>query len=644
MANTVEIVIRALDATKGGFSSASRSLQSFGKLSGVVMGAAAVGAAALTSAYASMVKQSIDAADRLNDLSKQSGVSVETLDKMQFAAAQSGASLETLAKAAKELNRSIAEAGSNASSEAAKEFAEMGISARTASGQLKNVDQVMIEMADRFERQADGAEKVAAAQKLMGKAGAEMIPFLNEGGESIKRMGESIRPVSTEAAKMSDEFNDTLGRIGRKFTDFANEVTERSLPALNQLAKWFEDFTAKNYERSVSKIAGAMSFLSEASIAIRQLFQNGPDAGEAAFGEQIAKSIEDSLKSVTDKLSSGKPIELPVVAVTAKSLEDTGKLAQMYEDLFNSQLQGSARVTAEYDRGHRERMDQVNQLRASDEDKRAFELLSESTMQQQKTELFRSGLALRADLETAYNLGSLERTRMLLQSEQAERVAQLEGNRALIDVYVEQWRLAHQTIQSFGASLASSFSQNLGGALSDIIQNIGNAGDAAKRFGQAMLNSITNFIGQWVAAQITMRIMQAVFATTTAATSVAAAAAIGAAWAPAAALASLASFGANAGPASAAIASTVAVSKAASVFGGAFHGGTDFVPAEQSYLLNRGERVIQPSANEDLTSFLDGQGGGGTIVEVHLDGEVLARGIGNLSRDGRLSIAARSVT
>ena len=33
--------------------------------------------------------------------------------------------------------------------------------------------------------------------------------------------------------------------------------------------------------------------------------------------------------------------------------------------------------------------------------------------------------------------------------------------------------------------------------------------------------------------------------------------------------------------------------------GGAFHGGTDFVPSEQSYLLARGERVLSPRQNRD---------------------------------------------
>lgn len=41
------------------------------------------------------------------------------------------------------------------------------------------------------------------------------------------------------------------------------------------------------------------------------------------------------------------------------------------------------------------------------------------------------------------------------------------------------------------------------------------------------------------------------------------------------------------------------------------HGGIDNVPRESTFLLQRGERVIQPEQNRDLTNFLAGQGGGG---------------------------------
>lgn len=53
---------------------------------------------------------------------------------------------------------------------------------------------------------------------------------------------------------------------------------------------------------------------------------------------------------------------------------------------------------------------------------------------------------------------------------------------------------------------------------------------------------------------------------------------------------------------------------------GVFHGGTDYVPKEASYLLDKGERVLSPKQNQDFTRFMDQQkqpskqGGGDVII------------------------------
>jgi hypothetical protein len=44
---------------------------------------------------------------------------------------------------------------------------------------------------------------------------------------------------------------------------------------------------------------------------------------------------------------------------------------------------------------------------------------------------------------------------------------------------------------------------------------------------------------------------------------------------------------------------------------GAAHGGLDYVPAESTYLLQKGERVLSPNQNQDLTSALKGGSSGG---------------------------------
>lgn len=63
-----------------------------------------------------------------------------------------------------------------------------------------------------------------------------------------------------------------------------------------------------------------------------------------------------------------------------------------------------------------------------------------------------------------------------------------------------------------------------------------------------------------------------------------------------------------------------ATSKATGAAIGVAHGGLSNVPAESTYLLAAGERVLSPNQNQDLTSFLDSGNSGMSIgsITIHV--------------------------
>lgn len=73
---------------------------------------------------------------------------------------------------------------------------------------------------------------------------------------------------------------------------------------------------------------------------------------------------------------------------------------------------------------------------------------------------------------------------------------------------------------------------------------------------------------------------------------------------------------------------------------GQAHAGMDYVPREGSYILQRGEAVLDPGTSEQMRN---GAVGGATQITVHIDGDVLFRAMGRASRDGRLNISAKGV-
>jgi hypothetical protein len=178
---------------------------------------------------AAMAKGAIDAADNMNDLSQKTGVSVESLSKFQQAANASGTSIEGVGAAMIKLNRNLATGNAGA----AEAMTALGLSATDASGKLKTTDEVMLEVADKFAKMPDGANKTAAAMALFGKAGADMIPMLNGGSKAITDLSATM---TGDFAKGADSLNDKLAALQGKLLGLGVQIGTALMPMLNVIA------------------------------------------------------------------------------------------------------------------------------------------------------------------------------------------------------------------------------------------------------------------------------------------------------------------------------------------------------------------------------------------------------------------------
>jgi hypothetical protein len=178
---------------------------------------------------AAMAKNAIDAADNMNDLSQKTGVSVESLSKFQQAANASGTSIEGVGAAMIKLNRNLATGNAGAT----EALTSLGISATDASGKLKSTDAIMLEVANKFAKMPDGANKTAAAMALFGKAGADMIPLLNGGSKAVTDLSATMTGAF---AKGADSLNDKLAALQGKLLALGVNIGTALMPALNVIA------------------------------------------------------------------------------------------------------------------------------------------------------------------------------------------------------------------------------------------------------------------------------------------------------------------------------------------------------------------------------------------------------------------------
>lgn len=241
---------------------------------------------------AAMAKGAIDAADNMNDLSQKTGVSVESLSKFQQAANASGTSIEGVGAAMIKLNKGLATGGS-----AVDALKALGLSATDASGKLKTTDQVMLEVADKFAKMPDGAQKTALAMQLFGKAGADMIPLLNGGRDAVESLSATM---TTKFAKGADSLNDKLASLQGKLLELGVQIGTALMPMLNGIADAV--IAAANAFAAlpgpIQAIVGAVAALAAAFVVLAPAISAAVSIASALAGLQLGATIAGWLGAV----------------------------------------------------------------------------------------------------------------------------------------------------------------------------------------------------------------------------------------------------------------------------------------------------------------------------------------------------------
>jgi len=248
-----------------------REAQQVGKALGIAFATAAT-------AMAAMTKKAIDAADEIGKLSRSVGVSVETLSTLAYAAERSGLDVDKLGAAMVKLTKNASDAAQD-TGEARDAFRAMGIDVKDAQGNLKDADRLLGEIADKFATYRDGANKTALAVQLFGRAGAQMIPFLNEGSAGIGNLTSNARALGleldTNTTKLAEQFNDNLTDLSKLAQGFANDLARELLPAMTALSGQLVESgkEARKGGTEVKVFAEGLKFVAKVAIELTSVLQ-----------------------------------------------------------------------------------------------------------------------------------------------------------------------------------------------------------------------------------------------------------------------------------------------------------------------------------------------------------------------------------
>lgn len=233
-----------------------------------------IGAGSLVGVLGSL-KSLANEIDTVGKSAQGLGVSTEFLSGLRFAADFSQVGVNELSSAVAKLNRKLTEA--QAGGAAKQAFSDLGVD---VDG-IRNVEEAIDAVADRFKELDDGTVKTTAALRLFEESGFKFVNFLNLGSDGIRQFRE-------EAASLGLVYSKQQTEDAARF----NDEIERLVKAVKGLA--------------VTSLGGTVGELADFLETTRLIEQAAGDAGNSTgtLLETVEATVKTFLGITPDRLTS----------------------------------------------------------------------------------------------------------------------------------------------------------------------------------------------------------------------------------------------------------------------------------------------------------------------------------------------------
>lgn len=184
--------------------------------------------------------------DQTSKLSRRLGLTYAELSGLAHAGDLAGVSMELIGKAATKADVAFVRAAQG--SVIAKE-AFSGLGLEIAGLQGMSAGDRFIAIAQRIADLPTAAERSAAAIRLFGKAGADLVPLFEAGGGAIREAyGEAFKfgaALSDAQGVAVENMNDAWSRVRASISGIVGQVVVRMAPAVQGIADTFTDLVGR---------------------------------------------------------------------------------------------------------------------------------------------------------------------------------------------------------------------------------------------------------------------------------------------------------------------------------------------------------------------------------------------------------------
>lgn len=232
-------------------------------IKGATIAVAAIGAASMAAAGAvvAFVAGVADRLDAVGDSADRIGTTVDELMRLQYAATLSGSSAEAATATMENLGRIAGEAAQGIG-RGAKVFADLGLSAKDASGNLKPTTQLLGEVGEKIKDLSRG-EQMA----VLGKLGIDptMIGAITGGMQELGAEFDALYSAAgvdlNQAAEASGLFNDALDRLRMTFDAVKTAVAVKFMPQITRGIDTVRKFLIQNLPKIINAITPVINII-----------------------------------------------------------------------------------------------------------------------------------------------------------------------------------------------------------------------------------------------------------------------------------------------------------------------------------------------------------------------------------------------
>lgn len=282
-------------AEKGAKQFATNVEASIGKLTGIFTGLAATLGVIK---FAGLVEEVAQMRAGLDDLADAGLGTVESLSRIKNAAKAFGGDFDQITGALSKMVNGLA-GSEKETSKAGEALRRLGISARDSSGNLRAPAEIFEQLAGTLSGYADGADKAAFAQAILGKGAERFLPILKDMAEQ----GTKVATVTARQAAEADQYDKAMRSLATATESVAKKIAGEFIPAATAFAGALTDTLNANngLKKSVGELAADGSIQNwayTAGAAVANLVDVGLGASRAF--ETIGKAIAETGRNAAD--------------------------------------------------------------------------------------------------------------------------------------------------------------------------------------------------------------------------------------------------------------------------------------------------------------------------------------------------------